>query len=575
MDTVRTENGNYMLPSARALLFSTAHQPERRLSAEDGNSMDRMVIDEPYESSETNLTSFNQENTPKPHLPPITNIQAYPSSAHSQIQPSPYHASTLGTHTSDELLRHRMSDMSVSGSHHRASVGIRSPRGMSPAREAAIARALSPLEPNSQYDLYSRRGSTADTIFPSMEYRRPSITDIGSLPHPTSANVSRRGSVATVATEYDHPSRSPSPSPFGKRFSHEPADSGYYINRRDSLPLAPHPAVAQVQAYDPFQRRHSIATAEPAYSNGSNGLPNVRPPMNNPKIRASFRFPATIQETPHGPYSAPSSPPPSSSTPTLHDPSNTTLPQPPKTPEAISNATRYPRHGMRHISSSGTDNHYQQQQQQQRNHAHPYAPTGNPLVHNRRKSIMTDEAALDSSPSLGRRASMPVVTMRRHPSTQDLPHPHPYPPTPTRLQHKIIHDESPEPTDSSLGYYPDNSDSYLNHDDMGGDPSEEDKSGNKSETPYSRSPELRVSHKLAERKRRKEMKELFDELRDSLPVEKNLKTSKWEILSKAVEYIAQLKHRDYNMETELAGLRREVASMKRDRGSSSNYGPSF
>ncbi|KAI9014488.1 hypothetical protein CLU79DRAFT_372175 [Phycomyces nitens] len=459
-----------------------------------------------------------------------------------------------------------MSDMSVSGSqvHHRPSVGIHSPRGMSPAREAAIARGLSPLEPNSQYDQYSRRGSTADTIFPSMEYRRPSITDIGSLPHPTSASVSRRGSVATVVTEYDHPSRSPSPSPFGKRFSHEPSEPNYYINRRDSLPLAPHPAVAQVQAYDPFQRRHSIATAEQVYPNGSL---NARPPMNNPKYRAGFRFPATIQETPHGPYSAPSSPPPSSSTPTLHDPSNTTLPQPPKTPEAISNGTRYPRHGMRHISSSGTDNHYQQ-----RNHAHPYAPAGNPLVHNRRKSIMTDEATSDSSPSLGRRASMPVVAMRRHPSTQDLPHP--YPPTPTRLQHNIIHDESPEPTDPGHSYYPDASDSYLNHDDMGGDPSEEDKSGNKSETPYSRSPELRVSHKLAERKRRKEMKELFDELRDSLPAEKNLKTSKWEILSKAVEYIAQLKHRDYNMENELAGLRREVASMKRDRGSS-NYGPSF
>ncbi|KAI9366594.1 hypothetical protein BD770DRAFT_376563 [Pilaira anomala] len=85
------------------------------------------------------------------------------------------------------------------------------------------------------------------------------------------------------------------------------------------------------------------------------------------------------------------------------------------------------------------------------------------------------------------------------------------------------------------------------------------------ESPYSRSPELRVSHKLAERKRRKEMKELFDELRDSLPVEKNMKTSKWEILSKAVEYISLLKRRDYDLESQVSGLRREIELIKRER----------
>ncbi|KAG0177281.1 hypothetical protein DFQ28_006944 [Apophysomyces sp. BC1034] len=91
-----------------------------------------------------------------------------------------------------------------------------------------------------------------------------------------------------------------------------------------------------------------------------------------------------------------------------------------------------------------------------------------------------------------------------------------------------------------------------------------DKSVYRPEASYSRSPELRISHKLAERKRRKEMKELFDELRDSLPVEKSLKTSKWEILSK--EYINVLKHRDYDMENEINRLRQEISALKQERG---------
>jgi len=81
-------------------------------------------------------------------------------------------------------------------------------------------------------------------------------------------------------------------------------------------------------------------------------------------------------------------------------------------------------------------------------------------------------------------------------------------------------------------------------------------------SPYSRSPELRVSHKLAERKRRKEMKDLFDELRDQLPADRGMKASKWEILTKAVDYIHTLKSSQQDMGREIEMLRHELETAR-------------
>ncbi|KAF2869378.1 hypothetical protein BDV95DRAFT_498040 [Massariosphaeria phaeospora] len=80
---------------------------------------------------------------------------------------------------------------------------------------------------------------------------------------------------------------------------------------------------------------------------------------------------------------------------------------------------------------------------------------------------------------------------------------------------------------------------------------------------YSRTPELRVSHKMAERKRRSEMKNLFDELNGILPNSPGSKSSKWEILTKSIDYIKSLARAHEVARNDLARLQGDADYTRR------------
>ena len=85
--------------------------------------------------------------------------------------------------------------------------------------------------------------------------------------------------------------------------------------------------------------------------------------------------------------------------------------------------------------------------------------------------------------------------------------------------------------------------------------------GRRASESSTRSTEHRQSHKIAERKRRREMKDIFDALRDCLPIDRR-KHSKWEILNEAVDIIDDLIESEEALIKQKAALLKEIEQLK-------------
>ncbi|KAF9176590.1 hypothetical protein BGZ51_000283, partial [Haplosporangium sp. Z 767] len=459
--------------------------------------------------------------------------------------------------------------------HHHAAPSTPSPP-LPSSNETFQGRSLPPIEPSHPLHSYmsnSRRGSVVEPEYHPNNgdmHRRPSA----SLSPSSSTAAAAAAAGADCSSYYGSNSTSPSvggamtdknrphyastsPGTAGSTTPSEPhyhshapnspmqlRNADYASGRRESLPSIHSSAgpLGQLLAQEP-QRRHSIAHSDPLNNIGpmkrkTSGTPLSQVHNSNMMDHPSKRR-DSIPDAPgfhpypaRSSYSAPSSPPRRGSI------AHNAVPTLNLQPAAEIKPSMLPAHGPPGME-----------------YGRPHFPLHQP----RRPSLLSESGSRRSSvadiihpPHSGAHGPLPPSHHSPYPQ-QDYDH---------RMNmdmekmHLSSHG-SEQPQHKGQGVPPPLQGSHLYPGYPGSYPGDGTSSPIKGDTPYSRSPELRVSHKLAERKRRKEMKELFDELRDSLPVDRSLKTSKWEILSKAVDYIGSLKANEDELTKEVEALRQE------------------
>ncbi|KAG9327205.1 hypothetical protein KVV02_000921 [Mortierella alpina] len=481
--------------------------------------------------------------------------------------------------------------------------------------DGLLGRTLPPIEPSHPLHSYmssSRRGSLIESEYSSGAdiHRRPSTSaPMESNGYYNNGSSSSNGSSGGTshghspgpgpasATDGRHPY--PTSSPSSTTSTSTSSESHYHshapnspmqlrqaenaLGRRESLPSIHSSAgpLGQLLAQEP-QRRHSIAHSDPLGNGSPNGslgplkrktsgtpLSQVHSPesLDHPAKRRDSIPDAAYPYPSRSSYSAPSSPPRRGSI----APSHGHLPvlnlQPAAEIKPSMMASHGPPAGMgimdhpRHhfplhqprrpslLSESSSRRSSVADAHHPPHHGHPYPPPQHAQHHHHQQHHHQHHHQLQQTQDYDHRMNMDMEKMHLSSNHYGPPPPHTGPETPGSI--------APPPAAHTQGSH-----LYPGYPASPGYLAEGGLAGSKGETPYSRSPELRVSHKLAERKRRKEMKELFDELRDSLPVDRSLKTSKWEILSKAVDFIASMKVDQDELTKEVEALRQEVARLR-------------